>query len=368
MSRANAARSRVYGAIATAVDAIGSMALGNCRPAVGRIGSWVKHSDQRGGPGEGLDPDTDDGPRVRAPAGEPVALGRELGGDLPCLYCGYNLRGLSIRGVCPECGVGVRATILAVVDPQAAVLRPIPHPRLVSAGLVAWTVGAFVVAVICWLPPLAEPFGGLPRWMGLRVLSHMLIGCMAISAAGAALLIRPHDGIPRWYSLAVAGAVVLYAPVALMLLRLHNAEWPATAEASGWMFMGMCGLAAIFLLLRPTARVLVGRSLLLRSGRVDRQTLLGMAAAAVIAAIGHGLVVASTAAWTGGHVGVNVLGVAVMVIGAALLTLGLLGSVIDAFRIAAAIVRPRRTLREVLRSGIGPIAPADPRRGGRTAG
>ena len=63
-------------------------------------------------------------------------LASELTGDLPCVRCGYNLRGLSIREHCPECDAPVRATILALVDPRASELKPLRRPRLTGWGLV----------------------------------------------------------------------------------------------------------------------------------------------------------------------------------------------------------------------------------------
>jgi hypothetical protein len=36
---------------------------------------------------------------------------RRLAEDLPCVNCGYNLRTLSLMGVCPECGIAVARSI-----------------------------------------------------------------------------------------------------------------------------------------------------------------------------------------------------------------------------------------------------------------
>src|SRR5581483_4291904 len=94
------------------------------------------------------------GPSAAPPV--PVVLGRELGGDLHCVVCSYNLRGLSIRAICPECGTAVRATILSVVDPHASILRPITFPRLTAAGVILWAAGAVAVAMMAWLPQAAD--------------------------------------------------------------------------------------------------------------------------------------------------------------------------------------------------------------------
>ena len=41
-------------------------------------------------------------PEVRSP--------EVIGEDLPCVRCGYNLRGLDVTGTCPECGGPVEAS------------------------------------------------------------------------------------------------------------------------------------------------------------------------------------------------------------------------------------------------------------------
>lgn len=323
-------------------------------------------ADDSTDPGPGQTPEHA-APRRRE---ENPLLGRELGGDLPCVVCGYNLRGLSIRGVCPECGAGVRATILAVVDPHAAVLRPISHPRLIAGGLVLWAVAGLVAALICWAPQVAR----LGTWIGARWtvpdLTLALQAAVAASGLGALAFVRPHRGISLLNGIAAACAVLLYVPLGWALGFVYRSDWSIDGEGVVRVVVAMGSAAGVFLLLRPNARLLVARCLLLRSGRVDRQTLLGMAAAAVVVAVGHGVLRLSglqsggraggsggtggAGGWGSGDAVLMVLGLVFLFLGAALLTLGLIGSVFDSVRIARAILRPRRTLRQVLRSGVGP--------------
>src|SRR5215831_18001819 len=118
------------------------------RPAEGRATSGSGMSDE-----QGHEPRGAEGLLSRpGPESErAVDLARELGGDLPCAACRYNLRGLSVRSVCPECGTPVRATILFTVDPYASVLRPITWPRATAAGLILWSMGALGAAVLTWV-------------------------------------------------------------------------------------------------------------------------------------------------------------------------------------------------------------------------
>lgn len=290
----------------------------------------------------------------------PIQLGRELGGDLPCVVCGYNLRGLSIRSVCPECGAGVRATILSVVDPQANVLRPIRFPRLVAGGLLLWSIASLMTALVCWAPHVGEVVSRIGAGVRLPELSSAVVALVVMAAIGAAAIVRPHSGIPPWFTVGSVLGVLLHAPLAWSLVRLQRAGWEPTQAGMRLVLIAMACVAGIFLCMRPTVRLLVARSLLLRSGKVDRQTLYGMAAAALVLALGHAVLWASIELFVGGQVVMRVLGLVLTLTGAALLTLGLVGSVIDCARIAHAIIRPRMTVRDVVRRGVGPSEASRP--------
>lgn len=305
-----------------------------------------------------------------APRADSSWLGRQLGGDLPCIRCGYNLRGLSIRGVCPECGAPVRGAILSVVDPQADVLQPINRPRLVAVSVVLWLSAALGAALVCWAPHIADLVAlavgkGSGAGAGtLPPLRHALVVCLALSGIGALGLIRPHGRIPMLHRIAAGLAVVLYVPLGLLLFRMVALRdlggslplltwWQPDRRGTRDVVAALVIVAVILLLQRPVARLLVARSLLMRSGRVDRQTMLAMALAAAMIAAGQ--VIGRVAFIASGEPGTPgmVVGLIFMVMGAALLTIGLFGSVADSVRIARAIVTPRRTVRQVVRGGVG---------------
>lgn len=56
------------------------------------------------------------------PLARPVNPEEPLGFDTPCVHCGYNLRGLRPRGLCPECGREIvdstRGSLLRHADPE----------------------------------------------------------------------------------------------------------------------------------------------------------------------------------------------------------------------------------------------------------
>lgn len=281
-----------------------------------------------------------------------ATLATELGGDLPCARCRYNLRGLSIRAVCPECATPVRATLLAVVDPMASELRPVHWPRLTAGGLILWSAAALAAALCVWSLRLG---GGrhLP-------LAEIVVGLTALSGVGALALVRPHEGpmADRNGRLAMLG-VALYASLCGVLWMIH-----AGADAAGanpYTFdhppaprrlvlrLVASGLMLVILLcLRPNARVLAARSLLMRTGRVDRQTMLAMAAVLGLAMLGDALRLLGAANLGAARDLLAQVGVGAVFVASVLFTAGLLGIVVDCVRLAAVIVEPPLTLGQLL--------------------
>lgn len=296
-----------------------------------------------------------------AAPGAPL-LGRELGGDLPCVVCGYNLRGLSIRSMCPECGTLVRATILSIVDPLASELRPISRPHATAVGLLMWAGGAVLVALMCWLPQAAD----LLRTLGAQISRPGItlavsLGLLA-SAIGSLALVRPHDGVPRSTFLLALLGTLLYAPLMLVQWRYHSAgdallaaryfpSWNPTPPMTRDLILSAVLIGGIILCQRPAARLLVARCLAMRTGRVDRQTLYVMALAAAVMAVGATLGPAARSNIPAVSEIARIAGVSLIAIGGLLLTIGVFGSLLDAARIAQAVVFPSPTVRQVIREG-----------------
>lgn len=290
----------------------------------------------------GIDP-TEGGDLLESPRAARVALASELAGELRCARCSYDLRGLSIRSVCPECATPVRATLLLVVDPLADELRPIRLPSVAAWGLMAWSVGALVAVVGAsvlrseavigtWLPRAVQP------WLAWSV-----VGAVGLSGLGAAgSLLWPHAGIRRALSLAAAAGVALYIPLAIVTLRAVG------RREHDPMLTGlvMVLIAAIIVLLRPVARILQARSFLLRTGQVDRQTMRVLAIVVLIAAAGEGAQWAAVdRTW-----GDLVRPIASLVTAAAwtLFGVGLAGVVADCWRIRGVILQPPLSLAKLL--------------------
>lgn len=289
-------------------------------------------------------------------------LARELGGDLPCVRCKYNLKGLSIRGACPECGTPIRATLLAAVDPRASELRPVQRPRLVATGLLLWSGGAFVGALLAWVVRIADVVLEL---RGVRAdAAWGAVGCVVASGVGAVALISPQIGVPVRSRLLVVLALLFYVPLAYAtwrLLLLHDPANPAPYFAEGhlsgtrlvYQAAAMLSVVGIALALRPVGRLLTARSMVLRTGMVDRQTLAGIAGAAGLCVLGDGVLFAVSSEPSALMDALRIGGTVLVVCGSVLLTIGLLGVLIDSWRIRGVILQPAFTLEQLLAGGEG---------------
>ena len=279
-------------------------------------------------------------------------IARELTGDLRCARCGYNLRGLSILGVCAECGLPVKATILAAIDPLADEIREIKHPRVVQWGFVLWGLGAFLACVAIWMIRSVEVFdrlgldASIPNWM-----PRAAVGCVLASGFGSLVLVRPHDGIRRRDSARALLGSACYLPlVAAMWAILAHVDVGAVGvytrigsippERSVLRLIMGGAIVGIALLLRPNALRLALRSVLVRTGRVDRQPMTALAAAAGLAMVGDVLhLLVPYAPGASGDL-IFVAGVAAIAAGSLLLTVGLFSLLMDVWRIRPLIAAP----------------------------
>jgi hypothetical protein len=290
----------------------------------------------------------------------PGEVARQLTGDLPCVVCKYNLRSLSIRHVCPECGTPVRVTLLAVVDPFATVLQPVYFPRVVAVGLVLWSAAALGAALMTWIQRFRDVYNSLSStelppgpWAVLGT------GMIIASAVGALALIRPHARIPIWQSIAAAAGIacMLGLAVAYEWLNLHFdprhsrpfIEAPVGLGFRVWFRLFMAALMVGAIVgLRTNARLLAARSLVLRMGRTDRQTMLAMVGALFVAAIGDAVRLVAMELREPLAPALSTTGTILIALGSLLFTLGLVGVLKDSIKIALVVLRPPAALGDLV--------------------
>ncbi len=298
----------------------------------------------------------------------PPSLDAELGGSLPCVVCGYELKGLSIRSVCPECGTAVRATILYKVDPRAEEFQPIRWAKLRAMCLVMWPLGALIAAIAFWMLRSHDFLVGAAGAQGRQIgwLGGIGVAGAALSGVSLLPLLHPSRGTPIWKAGAALIAMLAYVPLVWTLRALVMRDELASValpyvgtpvDAQRHVLRLIIGGCCIVVLLgfRPVARELVRRSLALRMGRVDRQTLFGMAA--VFALIGVGDVLAIVAAAQGTRLAAMTLVSTVIIgVGSVIVSFGFVSALIDSWRIGRAIVTPSPSLRQVIEGPKGPSA------------
>ena len=280
---------------------------------------------------------------------DPIA--RRLTGALVCIGCGYNLHGLSIRASCPECGLPVRATLLGVVDPRAEEIEPLFAPRAVANGLVLWTVGAMVACLCVWALRADEIVRSLlDVGLGLGFMGFVGFLALCCSFAGSLTMIRPHRSVTRRGAVRAALGAAAYLPVLAIywvVYRGVDLSSPSPLldpgdqriDRSVLRITLALGAAVIIWGLRPNAVMLAMRSVIVRTGRVDRQSLYALLAAFLIAAIGDALHIFGVV--SGGVVGdlLTQLHVVFVAIGSVLITIGMINAVIDTVRLRPILKR-----------------------------
>lgn len=300
----------------------------------------------------------------------PLAVGVELGGDLPCVRCGYNLKGLTVKGMCPECGTSVRTTLLAVVDPTASELRAITFPKATAHGMVLWAFAGFVACVLLWVLQIIGTSGASAMlsdaahvWLRRGVLI-----CVLASGVGSLAFVRPHDGIPLRQRAMSALATLAYVPLLVAVWRLYaregvrlGAQLGRDEEVSRTLVrLAASGAILVVLLgLRPTARQLQARWILMRIGAVARQTMLAMAAVVLVWTIGDALVLLSWTLHGGNDELVWMIGRFFILSGSLLFTVGMLSIAMDVWRVHRVIAQRPFDLAQLLTHPRGTVYASD---------
>lgn len=191
--------------------------------------------------------------------------------DIPCAFCGYDLRGLPPAGQCPECGGSIADSLAQVVVERARIgdgLQPSIDPRWRQTLLYA--VGAALLAALIPISCITIALLVRPREAGGRV---WVIVCMAVGwvlqwyAAFKLSEPEPDPGPSRWRVLnrrvlRISATVYAVVPVAWIGLERWQGDPPAGAvvKAAYWCVIPACvsfffqvGLVFRHLALRPAA-------------------------------------------------------------------------------------------------------------------
>ncbi|MDX2118020.1 MAG: hypothetical protein SFY96_07555 [Planctomycetota bacterium] len=251
----------------------------------------------------------------------------------------------------------MRGTILAMVDPHASELQPIYRPRVTAVGLMLWSFAAMAAVSLIWISRVSE---FLPV---LSPAAHRTMPwiwwCVALSGLGSLVLINPHRGIPWRIRAFAAIGCSAYVPMTWlvwwvttrvdpMFVRPYADTPPHLLQRSVLRLAIECCVIVAAISLRPAARLLVARSLVMRTGRVDRQTLLTLATTMAIAMLGDLVQVAQQLVPSLPAELCRSSGVAMIAVGSLLFTIGLVGVCVDCVRLRHAIVMPPLSMSDLL--------------------
>ena len=125
--------------------------------------------------------------------------------DIPCLRCGYNLRGLSEDGVCPECGAPVARSLVGDLlvysspDYKASLHRGVALILMAIIAEILLVVASVGVAVTAGMG-VAGSMGALPALLQVASLAAsiaLVAGWWMFSAPDPAMLGSKKGDTPR---------------------------------------------------------------------------------------------------------------------------------------------------------------------------
>ena len=117
-----------------------------------------------------------------------------------CRRCGYEIRGISLDGRCPECGEPIWRTLAERVDLSAAMIDP-ETCRRIGRLLPGIAVIVAVATTLAALPPVSWPWTASGGWLestlgigrsvpGWSMLSAVLWAGLGLASAVAAIALR----------------------------------------------------------------------------------------------------------------------------------------------------------------------------------
>ena len=116
---------------------------------------------------------------------EPLAF------DLPCARCGYNLRGLSASGACPECAAAVA---LALFQRNAGAVPP-AAARVLASGLTLLELAAFVAFITS--PIALKLRSPSPTWTTQQVAELVAVLFPLLAGWRGVCVLMRRSAVPR---------------------------------------------------------------------------------------------------------------------------------------------------------------------------
>lgn len=273
-----------------------------------------------------------------------------------CRRCGYDLKGLSASGRCPECGLPIADTITQLVDPAASTLPRLRDPAGTGTGLLGLAVTHLVAACLIVLPNAAAALDNLlgagtgvlaplpipPRLLAAIVASTAFLWLYLLARAPAE---EPSASARRTLAWMVLGQLWWTSTVAVPVWAEHRGltqrELIAPLEA-----LSVPGAVAAFMGLRGLLLIIGLRSRAYRTARGGRQSIDALVAAIIAGAAGN--LIHAMGVWK--HIDlIATVGAAIYGVSVLLLLLGLVYLLVNCWWIRASLRKPPPMLEELLR-------------------
>jgi hypothetical protein len=145
---------------------------------------------------------------------------QQTDGDVACVRCGYNLRGLAADGACPECSAPIAGSLVEnrLLGADQRWLRTVHH------GL-SLLLMRYIVSLI---PTLAFVLGWMAEWSRFATVA-VYIAVLGLALLGLVLVSAPNPAVPR-RSGSIAGRSLVCLAAVIQLLTFV-AQSPS---ARGW--------------------------------------------------------------------------------------------------------------------------------------
>jgi hypothetical protein len=190
-----------------------------------------------------------------ADASLPSSPAAMLQHDIPCLRCGYNLRGLSGDGLCPECATPITASVIRFVEINVVIARPLAAmPRAwvkkLATGCTMLAVLGVAVFVVTTVQLLFDP-SWRHAWTPIQifmVIAFWLLAWPEPSAVAA----RTADRALRW---SVGVGALICAAWMILRMSLMSVTGARAAAPLYALFAAGTTVAFMFHLARLAARL-----------------------------------------------------------------------------------------------------------------
>jgi len=219
-----------------------------------------------------------------------------VGEDIPCRRCGYNLRGLSPEGRCPECGIAVGRSLLGDYLRFAE-----PHwVRTLASGSTILLVAIALTLALGSITAALMGIGGVRvSWMWLRWQQSVIV---VTAFVGYWKLTTPDPGTVedptrltarRLVRIAQTISVILFCAPLVPFIGEARIDWIVLPLATG--VIGIVNMIAIFIYARQLA-------LRIRDEKMAKECTILMACTLVMHALNLAQVIAMRASAMGGGI------------------------------------------------------------------